>query len=125
MGGKMSISRTLSVLAVAGALSIAACAGAQAASQVKVTVNNTVITSGDIAKRVAFIRLQRQKGGADEAKKQLVDEVLKRAEPGISTEQARLKAIAALTDVSINEPERVLDSYAFQLSGGINFTLGH
>ena len=76
MGGKMSISRTLSVLAVAGALSIAACAGAQAASQVKVTVNNTVITSGDIAKRVAFIRLQHQKGGADEAKKQLVDEAL-------------------------------------------------
>jgi ABC-type dipeptide/oligopeptide/nickel transport system ATPase component len=47
-------------------------------------------------------------------------EVLKRAEPGISVEQARLKAISALSDVSINEPERVLDSYAFQLSGGMN-----
>ena len=47
-------------------------------------------------------------------------EVLKRAEPGISAERSRQKAIAALTDVSINEPERVLDSYAFQLSGGMN-----
>jgi ABC-type dipeptide/oligopeptide/nickel transport system ATPase component len=47
-------------------------------------------------------------------------EVLKRAEPGISVEQARLKAISALSDVSISEPERVLDSYAFQLSGGMN-----
>jgi peptide/nickel transport system ATP-binding protein len=47
-------------------------------------------------------------------------EVLKRAEAGITVEQARLKAISALADVSINEPERVLDSYAFQLSGGMN-----
>ena len=47
-------------------------------------------------------------------------EVLKRAEAGITAEQARAKAIAALADVSINEPERVLDSYAFQLSGGMN-----
>jgi ABC-type dipeptide/oligopeptide/nickel transport system ATPase component len=47
-------------------------------------------------------------------------EVLKRAEPGISVEQARLKAISALSNVSISEPERVLDSYAFQLSGGMN-----
>ncbi|MDB5526775.1 MAG: dipeptide/oligopeptide/nickel transporter ATP-binding protein [Rhizobium sp.] len=47
-------------------------------------------------------------------------EVLQRAEPGISKEAARRKAISALADVSINEPERVLDSYAFQLSGGMN-----
>jgi peptide/nickel transport system ATP-binding protein len=47
-------------------------------------------------------------------------EVLKRAEAGITVEQARARAIAALADVSINEPERVLDSYAFQLSGGMN-----
>ena len=47
-------------------------------------------------------------------------EVLNRAEAGIPVEQARLKAISALADVSINEPERVLDSYAFQLSGGMN-----
>ncbi|MDK1489064.1 peptidylprolyl isomerase [Sinorhizobium sp. 7-81] len=79
MGGK-SILRALSALVLAGTLSVAVCATAQAASAVKVIVNNVVITSGDIAKRVAFIRLQRQRGGAEEAKQQLIDEVLKRSE---------------------------------------------
>ncbi|MBL0372361.1 ABC transporter ATP-binding protein [Rhizobium sp. KVB221] len=50
----------------------------------------------------------------------LFKEVLERAEPGITNELARQKAITALADVAINEPERVLDSYAFQLSGGMN-----
>jgi len=50
----------------------------------------------------------------------LFKEVLERARPGISETDARRLAIAALADVSINEPERVLDSYAFQLSGGMN-----
>ena len=50
----------------------------------------------------------------------LFREVLQRAEPGIDEENARRKAIAALADVAINEPERVLESYAFQLSGGMN-----
>jgi peptide/nickel transport system ATP-binding protein len=50
----------------------------------------------------------------------LFKEVLERARPGISELDARRLAIAALADVSINEPERVLDSYAFQLSGGMN-----
>lgn len=80
MGGKISIVRALSTLAVAGVLSIATGAAVQAASQVKVIVNDVVITSSDIAKRVAFLRLQRQGGGATEAKNQLIDEVLKRAE---------------------------------------------
>jgi peptidyl-prolyl cis-trans isomerase SurA len=80
MGGKFSIVRALSALMVAGVLSIASVAAVQAASGVSVIVNNTVITSGDIAKRVAFLRLQRQGGGAAEAKQQLVDEVLKRTE---------------------------------------------
>jgi peptide/nickel transport system ATP-binding protein len=47
-------------------------------------------------------------------------EVLERAEPGIGNDAARQKASEALRDVSINEPDRVLDSYAFQLSGGMN-----
>ena len=47
-------------------------------------------------------------------------EVLARAEPGITVERARERAITALADVSITEPDRVLDSYAFQLSGGMN-----
>ena len=50
----------------------------------------------------------------------LFREVLDRARPGISEADARQAAIAALADVAINEPERVLDSYAFQLSGGMN-----
>jgi peptide/nickel transport system ATP-binding protein len=47
-------------------------------------------------------------------------EVLERAMPGISSSEARKRASDALTDVAIGEPERVLDSYAFQLSGGMN-----
>ncbi len=47
-------------------------------------------------------------------------EVLERAQPGITNEKARERAISALADVAINEPDRVLDSYAFQLSGGMN-----
>ncbi|MGO4831811.1 ABC transporter ATP-binding protein [Rhizobiaceae sp. 2RAB30] len=47
-------------------------------------------------------------------------EVLRRVAPGISVAEAHRKAAAALADVAINEPERVLDSYSFQLSGGMN-----
>lgn len=47
-------------------------------------------------------------------------EVLRRADPAISEKDARQKAASALDDVAIHEPERVLDSYAFQLSGGMN-----
>jgi len=47
-------------------------------------------------------------------------EVLKRAEPGISEANARRKATAALADVAIPDPARALDSYSFQLSGGMN-----
>ncbi|WP_414709306.1 peptidylprolyl isomerase [Rhizobium sp.] len=52
-----------------------------AASEVKVVVNNSVITSGDIAKRINFLKLQHQKGDLNKlAQEQLVDETLKRAE---------------------------------------------
>lgn len=47
-------------------------------------------------------------------------EVLKRARPDLKRAEARALALQALADVAINEPERVLDSYAFQLSGGMN-----
>jgi ABC-type dipeptide/oligopeptide/nickel transport system ATPase component len=47
-------------------------------------------------------------------------EVLRRAEPGISLESARTRATALLQEVAITEPARVLDSYPFQLSGGMN-----
>lgn len=47
-------------------------------------------------------------------------EVLRRASPGIGREEARGRAKAALLDVAISEADRVLDSYSFQLSGGMN-----
>lgn len=47
-------------------------------------------------------------------------EVLKRALPTINSGDAREMAARALNDVSIAEADRVLDSYAFQLSGGMN-----
>lgn len=47
-------------------------------------------------------------------------EVLKRALPSIHPDEARALASKMLRDVSIDEPDRVLDSYAFQLSGGMN-----
>ncbi|MBT9385310.1 ABC transporter ATP-binding protein [Pseudooceanicola sp. CBS1P-1] len=51
---------------------------------------------------------------------ELFHEVLKRRDPGISAAAARARAAQMLAQVSIHEPERALDSYAFQLSGGMN-----
>lgn len=52
-----------------------------AASEIKAVVNKTAITSGDIAKRAAFMRLRRQKGDIGKlAKEEMVDEALKRQE---------------------------------------------
>ncbi|WP_312943633.1 peptidylprolyl isomerase [Agrobacterium sp.] len=52
-----------------------------AASSVAVVVNKNPITSSDIAKRVAFLKLQRQKGDLNKlAREQMIDEALKREE---------------------------------------------
>ncbi|MFT4180360.1 MAG: peptidylprolyl isomerase [Rhizobium sp.] len=65
-----------------------------AASEVRVVVNNSAITSGDIAKRVNFLKLQRQKGNLGKlAQEQLIDESLKRAEI------ARVRMSVSTTDV--------------------------
>ncbi|MBB3608952.1 peptidyl-prolyl cis-trans isomerase SurA [Rhizobium sp. BK602] len=65
-----------------------------AASEVRVVVNNSAITSGDIAKRVNFLKLQRQKGDLNKlAQEQLIDETLKRAEI------ARVRMSVSTTDV--------------------------
>ena len=48
------------------------------------------------------------------------EEVLRRGDARISTRDAGARAISLLQDVSIPEPERVLASYPFQLSGGMN-----
>jgi ABC-type dipeptide/oligopeptide/nickel transport system ATPase component len=47
-------------------------------------------------------------------------EVLRRGDPAISNEDAARRAKAALTDVYLHEPDRVLSSYVFQLSGGMS-----
>ncbi|CAH0340220.1 peptidylprolyl isomerase [Rhizobium sp. CECT 9324] len=56
-------------------------APAAAATSVVAVVNKTAITSGDVARRAAFLRLQRRGGNTQKlAKEQLVDEALKRQE---------------------------------------------
>lgn len=47
-------------------------------------------------------------------------QVLRASNPRLSSREADLMAEAGLTDVQIDNPRRVLDSYAFQLSGGMN-----
>jgi ABC-type dipeptide/oligopeptide/nickel transport system ATPase component len=47
-------------------------------------------------------------------------EVLRRGDPAISKSEATRRARAALTDVHLHEPDRVLASYVFQLSGGMS-----
>lgn len=68
---------------LAGALCLpttlpAAAAAAGGGTAVSVVVNGTPITTGDIAKRAAFLKLQRQSPAG--AREQLIDEALKRAE---------------------------------------------
>ena len=67
---------------------------AAAATTVKVVVNKTAITSDDIAKRAAFLKLQRQSGNLPaKAREQLIDEALKREEI------ARVKMSVSTADV--------------------------
>ena len=48
------------------------------------------------------------------------EEVLKRADPAIDRAAVRERAARILAEVSIDDPDRVLRSYPFQLSGGMN-----
>ena len=50
----------------------------------------------------------------------LFHEVLRREDPGITRQTFLSRADAALREVAIDDPTRVLASYAFQLSGGMN-----
>jgi ABC-type dipeptide/oligopeptide/nickel transport system ATPase component len=47
-------------------------------------------------------------------------EVLRRGDRAMSNAEATLRARAALADVYLHEPDRVLASYVFQLSGGMS-----
>jgi peptidyl-prolyl cis-trans isomerase SurA len=66
---------------------------ALAASEISAIVNKTAITSTDVAKRAAFLRLQRQKADTKTAREAMVDEMLKRQEV------ARVKMSVSTDDV--------------------------
>lgn len=87
-----------------------------AASEVKAVVNSAAITSGDIAKRVAFLRLQHQKGDAKTAEEQLIEETLKRQEiarvrMSVSTQDvdAAYGRFAANNKMSTDQLGQILD----------------
>jgi len=66
---------------------------ARAASEIAAVVNRTPITTADVARRVAFLRLQRQKADTKTAREVMIDEVLKRQEV------ARMKMSVSTEDV--------------------------
>lgn len=72
----------LGALALAiSALATPALTPAFAASEVAVVVNKSAITTGDVAKRLAFLRLQHRKGDLNKmAREEMIDEALKRQE---------------------------------------------
>jgi len=81
------------ILAVSAGLMSAS--PAFAASEIKIIVNNQAITSVDIARRVAFLKLQRTGGklGA-KAREQLIEEALK------MQEAARIRALVSNAEVN-------------------------
>ncbi len=93
MGGKLSITRAVAAMVLACGIALSSAPAVLAASKVVAVVNGTAITSGDVAKRTAFMRLQRQGGGAGVAREQLIDEALKR------DEILRVGASVSTTDV--------------------------
>jgi len=116
MGGKLSITRTVSAMILACGLAFASAPAANAASKVVAVVNGAPITSGDIAKRAAFMRLQRQSGGADVARQQMIDESLKREEVlrvGASVSTAEVDGavgrFAAGNKLTVEQLSHVLD----------------
>lgn len=88
-----------------------------AATSVVAVVNKTAITSGDVAHRVAFLRLQRRTGNLQKmARDQLVEEVLKRdeiARVGMSVSTADVDAsfarFAASNKMSVEQLNTILD----------------
>lgn len=84
MMGRQSLVRSIMMgVALAAAVTIVAPAGTvqAAGSTVVAVVNNSPVTSGDIERRAAFLRLQRAKGNLRAmAREQMIDDTLKRAE---------------------------------------------
>ncbi|MEN0001755.1 MAG: SurA N-terminal domain-containing protein [Pseudomonadota bacterium] len=84
------------LVAVSTAFADFAIAPVAHASEVRVIVNNEVVTSYDIARRVAFLRLQRRSGNLNSiAEEQLTEEALKRS---------------AISRAGIRIPDRMVDS---------------
>jgi peptidyl-prolyl cis-trans isomerase SurA len=80
---------------------------------VEVVVNGTPITTGDVARRAAFLKLQRQNPAG--ARQQMIDEVLKRGEilrlqQSVSTEEvdAAVTRFAAGNKLSVAQLTQVL-----------------
>lgn len=116
MGGKLSITRTVSAMILACGLALSSAPVTYAASKVVAVVNGAPITSGDIAKRAAFMRLQRQSGGPGAAREQMIDEALKREEvlrvgASVSTTEVEgaVGRFAAGNKLSIQQLSQVLD----------------
>src|SRR5690606_27419697 len=84
----------LAIAALAASAAIEpASSPAHAASTIAAVVNRVPITSNDVARRAAFLRLQRQKSDTKTARDQLVDEAFKREEI------ARMKMSVSTDDV--------------------------
>lgn len=81
MGGIFSLKRTVSAMVIACSLAaVAAPPPVFAATRIVAVVNGDSITSDDVSRRAAFLKLQNQKGGTAAAREQLIEESLKRAE---------------------------------------------
>jgi peptidyl-prolyl cis-trans isomerase SurA len=83
----------IAMTALAASLVIDPIVAAAQSSGVAAVVNRTPITTADVARRVAFLRLQRQKADSNTAREQLIDETLKRQEI------ARVKMSVSTDDV--------------------------
>ncbi|WP_167434496.1 peptidylprolyl isomerase [Mesorhizobium helmanticense] len=82
----------LALLVAAASVSITATASPAFASEIKYVVNNVPITTGDIAHRAAFLKLQRKKGSAAD---EMIDQTLRVAEArrlGIRISDAQVNA---------------------------------
>lgn len=83
----------IAMTALAATLVIDPVVAAAQSSGVAAVVNRTPITTADVARRAAFLRLQRQKADSNTAREQLIDETLKRQEI------ARVKMSVSVDDV--------------------------
>ncbi|WP_457936009.1 peptidylprolyl isomerase [Mesorhizobium sp. 10J20-29] len=78
---KCLISTSLALFAVGAIGSLTTLAGPAAASEIKLIVNRVPVTTYDIQRRVAFLKLQRRKGNLNaEAEQAMVDQALHNAE---------------------------------------------